>query len=308
MATNEDENIERQELPQPQEASSGQLFGIPTKWVLIGGGGGAALLVVIVVIVLVLSGAFSSGNPQPRSVLDLVPDDADSVLLFDWERILANDVISDKLDSDDELEELEDDLGIRPDDLSEMAVVEWDGGEVIVLRGSFDLEYIREELEDTDSEETTYRGYEVWEDLEGGAGALLDGYLIFSEYATRPVENVLKNLYNESGSLGQTDEDNEMKQILDKLGRGLVIYAGTGDSCRVERCEGYGWTLTEIDESFEESTIEIVLLFRNERAAERAADDYDEVADFLEQESDFDIEDTKADGVFVVGVATEELE
>ena len=54
--------------------------------------------------------------------------------------------------------------------------------------------------------------------------------------------------------------------------------------------------------------MEIALLFRNERSAERAADEYDEISDFLEQEDDIDIEDTEADGRFVVGIAVFDFE
>lgn len=121
------------------------------------------------------------------------------------------------------------------------------------------------------------------------------------------VENVLKNLYNGEGFIARASESNEMKQVLDKLPDGFVVYAEVGGNCWVERCEGYGWAMTDVDESDEEGTIEIALLFRNERGAERAADDYDQVADFLEQEG-FDIEDTEADGVFVTGQAIQDLE
>ena len=225
---------------------------------------------------------------------------------MDLARILDNDLLADEIFDEDDWEELEDELGIDPEDLTEMIIAVWSGGEIVVMAGNFDLDYIREELEDADNEENSYRGYEVWEDPDGSAGTLLDGYIVFSE-ATRPVENVLKNLYNEADTLERADEDNEMKQILDKVGAGFMVFATTGnDICWVERCEGYGWAMTEVDESDEEATVEIALLFRNERGAERAADDYDEVADFLEQEG-FDIEDTEADGEFVVGEAIQDL-
>ena len=297
---------ESAEQPQGGQSAKG-LLGIPSKWLLIGGGGSAAVVLVVVVLVLFLTGVISGGNPQPKSVLDLIPDDVNSVTRMDLQRILANDFISDEFEVED-LDELDDELGVNPDDISELAVVGWDNGNAILFKGGFDLDLIRDELEDTDSEDNPYRGYEVWENLDGGAIALLNGYLIESEYSVRPVENILKNLYNKSGSLGQADENNVMKQILDRLGEGYVVYAVTGDVCPLKRCEGFGWALTEIDEANEEGTVEIVVLFRNERAAENAADDYDEVAEFLERKEDLKIEDTEADGKFVVGVAINEFE
>ena len=244
MATNE-----TPEQPANAQPSGGQpaggLFGVPTKWLIIGGGGGGGvLLVVIVVVVLFLSGVIGGGNPQPTSVLDLVPDDASLVRRMDVQRIWDNDVLSDVFGLE-LLEDFEGGLGINSGDLSEFVIAEWGSSEIAVIKGNFDLDFMRDELEDNDAEENSYRGYEVWE-RDGGAGALFDEYLVVSDNAVRPVENVLKNLYNGSGSLERADEDNEMKQILDNLGSGFIVYAATGDSCQVERCEGYGWVIGSV--------------------------------------------------------------
>ena len=309
MAANGTPEQPDNDQPQVSRPSGGPVFSIPTKWLLIGGGGaGAALLAVIAVVALFLTGVIGGGNPQPTSVLDLVPDDANWVSRTNWKQIFGNDWLSDSLSSVAEIDDFASDLGINSNDLSEVVIAEWSvGGAFFVMKGNFDRDYIRGELEDDDFEENTYRGYEVWEDPAGGTVALLDEYLIASD-SSRVVESILKNLYNGSGSLEQADSDNEMKQILDKLGSGYTVTVVTGAVCRVERCEGYGVVVTEVDETAAEGTIEIALLFRNERAAERAAADYDEVADFLEAVDDIDIEDTEAQGRFVVGVATEDFE
>ena len=297
------------EQPEQLQPEGGQNsrgpFGISTRWLIIGGGAGGILLIIIVVVVIALSGAIGGGNPQPTSILDLVPDEAHIVKLTDLQQVLASDLMQD-LFREDVVWEFTDEIGIDPDDLSETAVAHWDGGTVSVYRANFDPDYIREELEDQDAEENSYRGYAVWESTDGSAIALLESYLVTSA-SVKSVETVLKNLYNSSGSLARADADNEMKQILDKVGSGFLVDGATGDMCWVERCEGYGWAITEVDESDEEARVEIAILFRNERAAERAADDYDEVADFLEQQG-LDIEDTEADGSFVVGVAIQDLE
>ena len=287
-----------QDQPQGVHVSRGPL-GIPTRWLIIGGGG--ILLLVVAVLAVVMSGIIGGGNPQPRSLYDLIPEDAYSVVIMDVERILAIDDLADAMWTEQEW----DDAGIDSEDVSEMAVVERDGVHIVMMAGDFDLDDIRDELEDEDAEKDSYRGYEVWRGADG-SGALFDGYTVVSE-ATRPVENILKNLYNGTGSLGKADDDNEMKQILDQVGGGLVVSGVTGDACSVERCEGYGWAMVDHDESAGETEIKIALLFRNERAAERAADDYDQVADFLEREG-FDIEDTEADGSFVTGVAVRDAD
>ena len=307
MAANETPEQPDNDQPMASRPSGGPVFNIPTKWLLIGGGGaGAALLAVIAVVALFLTGVIGGGNPQPTSVLDLVPDDANWVSRMNLKQMFDDDWVADSFSSVAEIDDFADYLGINSNDLSDAVIVEWSGVSAFVVKGNFDRDYIRGELEDNDLEENTYRGYEVWKDPEG-AVALLDEYLI-SSGSSRAVESVLKNLYNGSGSLEQADSDNEMKQILDKLGSGYIVTVDTGTVCRVERCEGYGIVMTEVDEVASEGTMEIALLFRNERAAERAAADYDEVADFLEAWDDIDIEDTEAQSRFVVGVATEDID
>ena len=96
MTTNGNETPEQPEQPdelQPQPTEpqprggqvSAGMFGMPTKWLIIGGagGGGILLIVIIAVVLFVLLGG---GNPQPTSILDLVPDDATSVLRIDLQR------------------------------------------------------------------------------------------------------------------------------------------------------------------------------------------------------------------------------
>ena len=325
MATNETpeqpDQLEPPQPPPPQASPpSGGSSGLPTKWLLIGGGGGGGVLIVVIVVVLLfVTGVIGGGNPQPVSILDLAPDDAESVTMMDLQRILENDLLAEKIDAEEDLEPFEDSLGedslgidqlgIDQEDLSGLLTITRDGAGVAVMKGSFNLEDVRDELEDADVEfeEDSYRGYEVWDNNAGSLVAVFDEYLVIG--SEDQVETVLKNLYNEVRTLERADEDNEMKQILDKVGAGYMVYASTGDICSaVDNCDGYGWALTEVDESDEEAVVEIVLLFSSERRAERAADDYDQVADFLERVDDLDIDDTEADGHFVVGQAIQDLE
>ena len=293
---------------QPEGGQSPGQSGISAKWwIIIGGGaGGGVLLVIIVAVVLLfVTGVIGGGLPQPASSLDLVPDDAHRVFTADVQKILDSDYLADEFDLDD-LDEV-DDLGLHPNDLSEIVFAASYDGDIIILKGDFNLGDVRDEFEDQDGEQEPYRGYEVWEDLYGGgAAALLDGYIVASD-SVRAVENTLKNLYNGDGSLARTSEGNEMKRILDKLGRGFAVQVVAGNMCDVDRCEGYGYVITDVDDRAEEAKIEIAFLFGNERTAERAADDYDEIANFLEHREDIDIEDTKSEGRFVVGVAYQEL-
>lgn len=279
-------------------------FGIPKRWLIIGGGAGGVLLIVIVALAVILSGAVGGGNPQPRSAFDLVPDDVQLLRRSNVRDILDNGFLADALYPDGVLGA--EHLAIDDDKMDQLVHASWETGAVDVIRGSFNLDDIRDELEDAGAEEDPYRGYEVWEDQRGGGIALLEGYVVAAK-SLESLESVLKNLYNGSGSLERADDDNDMKRMLDKLDEGFQIHAEAGSRCAVERCLGYITALTEADGDAEEVTVKYALLFRNERAADNAADDYDEVADFLERLQGLDIEDTEAEGSFVVGQAVEDL-
>ena len=276
-------------------------FGIPTRWLIIGGGAGGILLIVIVVLAVILSGAIGGGNPQPRPEFDLVPDDVQVLRRSNVRDILDDDFLADALYPNGVLGA--EHLGIDDDKMDRLVTASWEAGAVDVIRGNFNLDDIRDELEDAGAEEDPYRGYEVWDDRKGGGIALLDGYIV----AARSLERVLKNLHNGSGSLERADDDNDMKRMLDKLDEGFQIHAEVRNRCAVDRCLGYITALTEVDGDAEQVTVNAALLFRNERAADSAADDYDEVADFLERLQGIDIEDTEAEGSFVVGRAVEDL-
>ena len=286
----------------------GILKSIPIKW-LIAGGAGVGVVVVAIIALSVLSavGVIGGGNPQPASALDLTPDDAITVVHLDVQKILEEDDIAEEMDVDDVVDL--DSVGILPGEVSEIVISDdGDRGSITVLKGDFNLDDIREEWEDDGAEKDAYRGYEIWSNMSnGGIAAPLNGYLLMSE-SERAVEKALKNLYNGTGSLEKADGDNAMKQILDRLGRGYAAYAAGSRSCQVNSCAAYGYVMTDYEPEDEEAKIEIALLFHNERAAERAADDYDDVADFLELSDNLDIEDTEANGEFVTGIAYREIE
>ena len=69
---------------------------------------------------------------------------------------------------------------------------------------------------------------------------------------------------------------------------------------------GYGVAFGSYDAVAEEIPVNFVLLFSSDQAGERAADEYDEVATFVEEDIRFeggaiDIAGIASDGEFVVG-------
>ena len=173
-----------------------------------------------------------------------------------------------------------------------------------VISGSFEFEDIRDDLDDEGFEETSYRGYEVWEGPIFYALLEEAGYVIYSE-SEDDLEDSLGVLYRGEGAIADA-EDNDLKRVLDKLGKATFITA-FGECENVRRCQSYGIAYhTEYDIEAAGTKVDFLALFSSERAAEDAADDYDEVADAVEQGGSFgsrflDIGDIKTDGEFVVG-------
>ena len=73
--------------------------------------------------------------------------------------------------------------------------------------------------------------------------------------------------------------------------------------CGFEHCLGYGWAITDIDANSDIGVVNIELLFRNDRAAAAAAAEYDSILNYLVNRYGINVQDTVADGSFVVGAA-----
>ena len=314
MATNDTNGAPEPQPSPPQNPQAagggggGGLFNIPTKWLIIGGGGAGAALVAIVavVVILFLTGVFSGGSPQPGGIMDLVPADARSVFIMDFKAMLADDYLAERLEDDADFsagtEGLED-FGIDAEDI-EQIIFASAGGRLAVVKAGFDPADVQDALEDEDAEEDDYRGYTLWGTADS-YGAILDGGY-FVGGTGRAVKDVLNNLYRGEGALSNADDDSDVKRVLDKLGDGIFIIADVSDTCgnRLERCEGFGAALTEADEDREEGSFKYVALFRNERSAENAEENYDSLANFFEEVLDLDVDDAEVDGEFVTGTAT----
>ena len=282
------------------EGRDGGAAGAGRRKMLLWGGGGGVLLIaavaVVVVVVLIMRGGSLPGGP-----LGLVPDDASWVQVVDVERFLAGDAPGDSADDfEDEWEDRLDDIGVSLNDLKTLVQAQGDDGTVLVLDGDLDFEQIRDELDDARYNDDDYQGYEVWDDgdLWVEAAALLDGRGEVVIGSTDAVEDVLKALSRNSGSLLQ-DDDNDLRRALERAGQGWVVFALEGcQGVGVRGCEAVGAAVSEGSESYLVETT-LAYLFRNERTAESELEDLE---DYLDDEfpRDVDIEEVKTDGVFVI--------
>lgn len=291
--------------PQVNRPNAGPASG--PNYLLYGGIG----VGVLVLLLVVGAGAFlflrDSGPPSAGSIVELAPEDTEYLMMFTFDETMDSILVDAFPDKDPEeviegmLGDSTEEFDLDPGDISELVIMLADGDFAAVWKGEFLFEDIRDALEEIESEKKSYRGYEVWGDTFDTVALLEeDGFMI--EGTEDGVETLLNNLYREEGSLADS-EDSDLKRIIDRLGGAQLLLASTQDnacSSYLSRCRGLGFSFSSFDLDEEEALGNYVLLFSSERAAESAADEYDEVSDFMESDS-LDIDDAESDGEFVVG-------
>ena len=287
--------------PTPPAASPGGLN--LNKLLLFGGGGLLILLVIVIAAVLLLRGGGSSG---PGSLLGAIPEETYNVVIVDLSEILRDEDFAEILGfSDDDLEYMElGDVELDTGDISEVVIASSPYGDLIVLKGDFQFDDVRDDLFDEGYDESSYRDYEVWGGWSYFALLERNGYIIFSE-SESTVERALNTIYRGEGSLADA-RNSGLRDVLNKLGNAPFLYAFGEGSCGLRRCQGYGVAFTEYDPNDEEAKAKFVVLFSSARAAESAAADYDEVSDLIERGASqisgyVEVADVKEDGPFVVG-------
>ena len=234
---------------------AGSAFNISGKMLMTAGGGGAALLVVIIVVVLFATGAFSGGGGTSGGGdwLAYVPGDAAAVGVVDNRAFFGGDVPEDFVDYWEDAdnggsEEIYDFVHIDEGDLSiHASALDHNLDETLeILRGDFDFDVIREELEDgRDCEDDDYRGFEMWEcaGQPYPAVALLekDKYVVLAAKPQSALEDLLTHKSRDPEKLADVD-DSDVKRLLDQT-EGWMEFAFLGDFCPISRCQGFAIAL-----------------------------------------------------------------
>ena len=302
--------------PQGDQPAGGS-FTISGKMLMIAGGGGAVVLVVIIVVVLFVTGVFSGGGGGASGGGDwlaYVPGDAAAVGVVDNWAFFGGDVPEDFVDywedaDDGASEEIYDFVDIDEDDLFIHAnALDHNFDETLeILRGDFDFDVIREELEDgRDCEDDDYRGFEMWECTgeQYPAVALFekDKYVVLAAQRQSDLEDLLTHKSREPAKLASAD-NSDAKRLLGQT-EGWMEFAFLGDSCPINRCQGFAIALGKSGDSAD-MPASYALLFNSERAATAAEGDI-AIDDLLEEwfsliDLDLGIGEVKAEGEFIVG-------
>lgn len=231
----------------------------------------------------VVSEFLSMGVASDRT-LKIVPADVNRLVMWDVE-IITSETLPEKTQKDFENSwgYLEDEISIHIDDVNKLIRTESKDGTLLIVSGNLAKRDIRDNLENRNYSDETYREYELWND-GGNAVALLSTIDTDNDYAVIGdidlIKDVLQSLSRNSGSLLDAN-DSVTKQVLSKVGLGW--YVSTFDSCEEFRgCEAYAVAVSDSREEFL-MDIKFAFLFGNERAANSAARDVeDEIYDRYE--------------------------
>lgn len=120
MTTNGNDTPDQAQPPEPRTSPPPNgLFGIPTKWLLIGGGGAGGVLVVVIVVVLLLLVLRGGGSDLKADYIDTCSDQGRRGWNIDEDVCMCGWAILERDFESDTLEEIED-----------------------IRRGDVDLEYL----------------------------------------------------------------------------------------------------------------------------------------------------------------------
>lgn len=253
------------------------------------------ITVLVVAMAFLIVGCRTSSG---YSLLKLAPADSHQVLIQNLVLIREDPYLERSLDIRSpsiliDLEEIE----------MLVIVVFGDSSEVSFLKGDFQFDDLRYDLEEFDYEEDFYRGYEVWEGRRYYALLEDEEYIILSD-SRSAIRRSLKVMHQGSGSLAGS-EDNDLKRIVGELGRAPLVFAAVGEGfCGLRRCRGVGTAFTGYDVSAEEFDLDFAVLFTSERSARIAEEEYDEVTDYLDDSLRVDARIMRSQGDFVLGSGT----
>ena len=258
------------------------------------------LLVTLFIFLLIAAGCAGSSSSQ-GGALELVPDDAYVLELWDMDSVLGGDATDGLEDSfETAWEEKLETIGVFIDEVGTVVQARVKGGVMIVVEGQLDLEAVEDELDDAGYRDDEYQGYEIWEGGSGFAdavGVIEDsGQLVVGPVDA--VKTVLRSLNRDSGFL-LDDDDNDMRRVLEKVDHGwfIVVQAGCGRS-DIRGCEALGASVSRGDRDYT-LKMEYGFLFRNERTADSEMEDVEEYLEDRKARS-VDIDEVLLDGEFVI--------
>ena len=265
-----------------------------------------AILGVFAIVVVIASLGCLDGSSSAKDMAKMVPDDASTFAHFDLQTMRDDKDLKEIYEKMTEGSRDDwDALGFDMDDINHMAAAEGEEGfsdGLGILKGNFDLEDVRDELDDADFDEDEYKGIEIWKRASwlGGDSAIAisgDTLIIGNKDSVKDCIKVMK------GSEKSVYDDNEdFRDVIDRLPGGIItIVSPSGCRHKYEGTLMAGFVNIKEDE--DTLKVHVVIKFDDEDDAEDAKS---ELKRDLKEEMD-DVE-VKQNGVFLECTAKGDFE
>lgn len=231
--------------------------------------------VVIIVVVGALAAWFFlfSGHPA-ADYAKMIPGDASRLSVSSGAKLRAEDW------------ETPEELDIDEDAVKYVA----SGGGVNIYDGSFNLEDVRDELEDRDYEEDKYKGVEVWESEdeygEDDWVAFLGGKILTGQEPD--VEKCIEVVEEGDDSFVKNED---AKRVLDRLKYNDQVRISIEPYEQYEDLEAGGGSRKMLDDDAEKWDFQSIYLFDDADAADDAIDEIESDIEDAEDEGDIDYAD-----------------
>jgi len=265
-------------------------------------------MLIVVLLLIPVIGCASGISGEAVDVMKKLSSDSDTFIFIDITALQADSDLEDYFnDIGDSQDEFLESFGVRFSEVEYIALAD----EIIFLKGNFDLDEIRDELEDNNYDETKYNDVEVWEigdiyaDVDIASVALINSDLILFG-SEKDVRDCIKIINGEDGSLSLYD-NGDFKGVTDRLPDGIVIGCMKSGSLSD--------SLFDLDNMFnglealglsgkkkDENTLNVtgVLQFEDKEAADNAMTDIEDMQEYLESsESDLGNIKISQDGEYI---------
>jgi TATA-box binding protein (TBP) (component of TFIID and TFIIIB) len=185
---------------------------------------------------------------------EMVPEDAGLFAHYNIQTMRDDKDLDDAYESIEERFDEIDDFGIDIEDTNYMV----DAGSIMILRGKFDLEDVRDELDDANFDKDDYKDVELWLD-ESEAFAISKDDIIYG------LKDNVKDCIKVMKGSEETVYEGDFKDVIDKLPDGIATRVKTSD---FEYKDALAWGVVLMKEDEDTLLEQGVIKFDGEDGAE----------------------------------------
>ena len=279
------------------------------KYAIAAAAGATATLVVMLIL-----GQQDIPKPLTASLngmAELVPPDATQITIWDLARLREGTYLdvypsypSTESFIEDKMVYLRQTPAVDAYEIDQYLVFHRQGWHPVELAaGPMDFQYMELELEDEGYTTRNYRGYKIWSGGVTYAFLPEEGYIVGSQ--DEATIKAYLNHFHRRDEIQPQERELPLAIVLEQNGRGPGLSAQRGNkNCPISRCQALAVAVEKYDPEEDVVEVSFSMLFRNEESAEKAAWDYNEVANHMERKFKIEVIDLQNNGRLITGEAT----